>query len=123
MDIKKLLIVIVILALIYVLVISLIPKKLPTYNAPKINEPSLVRLTCDQKCSQDKNCLESCYYIEINRAVIGRSIGLCNEVSVLIKQTCIDNVNLQKALDANDKSLCDQIISQNIKQSCLNSLQ
>ena len=126
MDTKKIVIIIVILVLVFILVNSLITKKEKENNVNNqpinYNAPPSTKLTCDEKCNKDTNCLEACYYVDINKAVVSGDINLCDKVSISVKQICIDKVNMKKALQANDKNLCNQIVNQDVKTDCLSSI-
>ena len=123
MDNKKIGIIIAIIVLVFILIISLTPKKETTLR-PRISDfgaPKIV-LTCEEKCNQDIKCLEACYYVDINKAVVAQDINACNKLPNLMRQNCIDKINLRKALILQDKNLCDDIINKETKTLCLNSL-
>lgn len=96
MDNKKLFVIVIIavsLILLYILIASLIQKE------EEVNSPSQDRVkivyTCEDRCEQDLGCLHACYYVEINQAVVNKDVKLCDKISPLIKQRCIDRVNQQ----------------------------
>src|SRR3989344_4261136 len=96
MDNKKIFVIVIIIAsliLLYILIASLIQKE-EEVNSPIQDQPKIV-LSCENRCGQDLGCLQACYYVEINRAVVSKDVKLCDKISPLIKQICIDKVNQQ----------------------------
>ncbi len=124
MDTKKIITIILIFALVLLLINSFRPSKEKIIVktsfeklVPKVNE-----ITCEQKCSQDVGCLSACYYVDINKAVTAGDLSLCNKMNSLIKQECIDKINLKQALKTNDKNLCNNLVTKNVRELCLNVL-
>ena len=120
METKKLIIFIVIALLILVVIISFLPEKEGLDPQDNIFDNQRVQYTCEEKCTTDSECLRACYYVEINKAIVAKDINLCDKVNNLIKQDCIDNVNLAKALQENNLNLCNNIVNQDLRQECLN---
>ena len=124
MESKKIGIIIVILILVFILIISFIPKKetVPRKTIINYQGPPKIVVNCEEKCNQNVKCLEACYYFDINKAVVAQDTNLCNKIPSLIKQSCIDKINLGKALTMQDTNLCNPIINQETKTICLNAL-
>lgn len=121
METKKLVIFIVIALLVLVVIISFLPDKESSNPQDNVFEEQRAQYTCEEKCSDDVNCLRACYYVDFNKAIVAKDINLCNNVNDMIRQYCIDNVNFAKALQENNPSLCNDIVNQDLRESCLNN--
>ncbi len=122
--IKKTLWVLIVLVFVYLVVNSFTLNKVdvdPSKN--KFEEKILdTKITCESKCNEDVSCFDACYSVEINKAVISGDAEKCNVLPSLIKQRCVDKVGLKKALKENNKILCDNLITKDIKELCLRIL-
>lgn len=121
METKKLIILIVIALLVLVVIISFLPDKEDSNPQDNVFENQRVQYTCEEKCSINLGCLKACYYVDINKAIVAKDVNLCNNVNNMIRQDCIDKVNFAKALQENNPSLCNNIVNQDLRQSCLSN--
>ena len=123
MGTKKIIIIVIALILVYVSIISFIPKKEVTPYKNTVGNPGdLPHLTCEERCKQDISCLEACYYVDINKAVVSGDINSCNKLNSLVRQSCIDKINFQRAFKTKDSSLCNTLVTQSLRELCLGSL-
>ena len=123
---KNMVIIVFILILVFILIISVLPDKKTSSSLNPYDSQIAVdtgqRFTCEQRCNRDIKCLEGCYYVDINKAVLSGNINSCNDINSLLKQVCVDKINLKKAFIANDKNLCNNIVTTEIKNYCLGEL-
>ena len=119
MDVRRIGFLLIFLVFVYLVVSSLIPEK---QEEVKIVPEKQVQksFTCEERCNSNLKCLNACYYTEINKATITKDKSYCEKLPNSIRQGCLDQIILAKASESNNRGLCDQILTQKIKQDCFN---
>ena len=122
MDNKlKIILIIAVLFIISIIINSLLKSNTEQKQSQNVQEIYKV-LTCQDECSNNENCLNTCYQLDANVAVAKADLSLCNKIpNDKIKQDCKDRVNFKLAISGKKLSLCNEIIDINLKQICQNS--
>jgi len=118
MKVKNIVNVIAILIIAFIVITSIIPeKKQADYN---LNQQQRTYSSCEERCTNNDECLKDCYTATINQAVLKSDTKLCETIKVQEQeQSCLDKIYLKEAIIAKDLSKCDLIQSSSLKQTCM----
>jgi len=58
----------------------------------------------------------------MDKAMYEKDSTICDQLSGEIINTCKDNILLMQALDNQDENICNNILNENTKNLCLNSI-